>query len=69
MEKYITCIRCRFAQPDRVASERNWTAYECDNSDSDFYGSLLNIAPSGEKRDRITWPGCVFGEAVERSVS
>ena len=69
MEKYIACTQCRFVRPDREASERKWMAYECRNPDSDSYGSLLNIAPNGEKQDRITWPGCKCGEAVERSDS
>ena len=66
MVQHIRCAECRFARPDRKASDRNWTAYESGNRDSEYYRSLLNITPSGEKLTWITWKGCVWGEPVKR---
>lgn len=58
----IKCISCKHARPDKAASEKGWTAYECGNQDSDYYGALLNIRPNGDKLKRITWTGCELGE-------
>ena len=66
MDKHIRCKECRFARPDPKASDRNWTAYECGNRDSEYYRALLNITRGGAKLSWITWAGCAWGEPVER---
>jgi len=66
MAKHIRCAQCRFARPDKKASDRNWTAYECGNRDSKYYKALLNITRGGAKLPWITWHGCVWGEPMER---
>jgi hypothetical protein len=43
-----------------------WAAFECGNSDSEFYKALLNVTPGGDMQDRITWQGCPCGERGER---
>lgn len=58
----IKCVSCRYARKDENTSNKNWTAYECGNPDSEYHRCLLNITPSGEKQDRITWNGCGQGE-------
>jgi len=60
--KHIRCISCRFARPDKSASERGWTAYECGNVKSEFYKSLLNVTINGDMLSRISWSGCDLGE-------
>ena len=66
MAKHIRCARCRFARPDRKASDSEWTAYECGNRDSEFYRALLNVTYDGDKRERISWKSCAHGRPVER---
>ena len=41
-----------------------WKAIQCANPDSEYHRSLLNVAPNGDRQDRVTWSGCV--EGVER---
>ncbi len=60
--KHIKCISCRFAQVDEKASDKNWTAYECSNPESDYYKALLNVSVDGNKHARISWSGCIRGE-------
>lgn len=43
-------------------NEEIWIAYECGNPKSEYYKSLLNIDPHGNKNSLITWSGCSFGE-------
>lgn len=62
MDKQIKCISCRYARPDKTAGEGGWTAYECGNPQSEFYKSLLNVRPDGNKLKRISWSGCEHGE-------
>ena len=64
----IKCISCRFAQVDKAASEKGWTAYQCSNPESEYHKALLNITPDGNKRTRITWSGCACGERKNRSL-
>jgi len=66
MDKHIRCISCRFARPDKKASDRGWTAYECGNPESEYHKALLNVTPTGEKQYRITWSGCEYGERREK---
>lgn len=54
----IICADCRYAKVDREASEGNWTAYECANSQSDYHHALLNITYGGSRLDEIVWSGC-----------
>jgi len=57
----ITCESCKYVRPDQMASEWRWTAYTCINKNSDYYGSLLNVTPSGAKLSWISWTGCELG--------
>jgi hypothetical protein len=57
----IKCISCIYARKDKSASEGAWIAYECSNRKSEFYKSLLNVSPSGDKLKKITWSGCEYG--------
>jgi len=61
MAKQIRCADCRFVQVDKSYSTKHWTAYECGNHDSDYYGCLLNITSNGDKQKEITWRGCEEG--------
>ena len=65
MANKIKCINCIHAQEDKKASQKNWTAYECDNPESVFYKSLLNVRPDGGTIKHITWGGCKHGKAVK----
>jgi hypothetical protein len=65
MEKQIKCMRCRFARPDRNASEDGWTAYECGNRKSEYYKALVNVSEKGDMLSRITWEGCPCGERLK----
>ena len=58
----IKCISCRFAKVDKSASDKNWTAYECGNPNSEYHMALLNISVDGNELKRITWSGCACGE-------
>ncbi len=60
--KNIRCVSCKFAKKDVDASEKKWIAFMCDNSESEYYKSLLNIDPFGNKLGKITWKGCKYGE-------
>jgi len=66
MVKHIKCVRCRYVRPDHNASERGWTAYECGNTDSEYFMSLLNITEAGNKSTRIIWTGCPYGAPLKR---
>jgi len=57
---------CKLKNTDIVCSKQTllWKAIQCANPDSEYHRSLLNVTPSGDKQDRITWNGCV--EGVER---
>ena len=59
--EHVICANCRFILPDIKASERHWTAYQCGNSKSEYYRSLLNISIDGIKLKRVAWPGCEHG--------
>jgi len=59
---HIKCECCKYVRPDKSASSRGWTAYECGNKDSEYYGSLLNITHDGAKLNSITWVGCAHGK-------
>ncbi len=65
MADNIKCADCIFAREDKQASERNWTAYECGNSKSEYYKALLNVTIGGYRQGHITWRGCVHGEVAE----
>jgi hypothetical protein len=58
----VRCISCRYAKVDEKASDKNWTAYECGNEQSEYHKSLLNVTPNGDKQHRISWSGCEHGE-------
>lgn len=58
----IRCAACRYACPDKSASSRAWTAFQCGNDKSKYHRCLLNITPNGDKQSRITWTGCELGE-------
>ncbi len=67
MANKIKCANCIYARVDKQASERNWTAYECGNSKSEFYHALLNVTANGGKQGQITWRGCELGEEAEET--
>jgi len=69
MDKHIRCAECRFVRPDLKASDREWTAFECGNYDSEYYRGLLNITLDGDKQEQITWTGCKHGEPVDGGVA
>ncbi len=58
----MKCISCRFATVDKSASDKDWTAYECGNPESEYHKSLINISEDGKKHKRISWSGCEHGE-------
>ena len=58
---HVRCAVCKYVRPDKKASSRKWTALECGNSKSEYYGCLLNIRPDGEKLPWISWTGCEYG--------
>jgi len=59
---HIKCECCKYVRPDKLASSRGWTAYECGNEDSEYYGALLNITHNGDKLNSVTWVGCACGK-------
>ena len=61
----VRCTSCRFACPDKSASCRAWTAFQCGNDKSEYHRCLLNITPNGDKQSRITWTGCELGERMQ----
>ena len=61
----MECACCKYVRPDYNASERNWTAYECGNSKSEYFGCLLNISDGGVPQRQITWTGCDSGIRLE----
>lgn len=61
-KKRVRCISCRYTRIDKKASDRNWNAYECGNTRSEYHKSLLNVTQNGDKQYRITWAGCEYGE-------
>ena len=62
MNKHIRCNQCRFVRQDKATSDKNWTAYECGCSESEYFKALLNVSPKGDKQDYISWNGCEDGE-------
>lgn len=60
-QNHIECAECMYARPDKIASEKGWTAYECGNVDSEYYKSLLNVSSEGDKQRIISWGGCELG--------
>ena len=58
----VRCISCRYVRVDKKASDKNWTAYECGNSHSEYHNALLNVTPNGDKQYQISWSGCEHGE-------
>ena len=65
----MECIFCRFATVDELASDKDWTAYQCSNPKSDYYKSLINVSENGDKHKRISWSGCEHGERKVRSIA
>ena len=63
-DKHIKCIDCKYVRPDKFASTRGWTAYECGNPDSDYYRCLLNITEKGDRLKKIVWGGCEIGRGI-----
>ena len=63
---HVRCTCCKYVRPDKKVSSRKWTAYECGNSRSEFFGYLLNINSEGEKLQWIAWSGCECGVFAER---
>lgn len=59
---------CKFRNTDTICQKQqlNWKAIECGCSYSEYYKSLLNVTPSGDMQERITWSGCSCGERRER---
>ena len=66
MSKKIKCAGCEYATVDKVASEGNWMAYECSNSSSEYYKSLVNVGYNGEKNKVISWSGCEQGSRRQK---
>ena len=66
MAKHIRCSQCRFVRPDKAASEKGWTAYECGNRKSEYYKALVNVSLDGDMLRRVTWKGCPCGERGKR---
>ena len=62
MKAKIKCSQCRYVRPDKKASDKDWTAYECGNCDSEHYKSLLNVSAEGNKLKHISWGGCTKGK-------
>ncbi len=60
--KNIKCINCTFAMADPTVSTLKWTGFECTNSKSPYFKSLLNVDRGGNTLSKITWSGCIFGE-------
>lgn len=60
--KIIRCASCRFVRTDRIASDRDWTAYMCGNPMSVYHRALLNVSINGDKQSRVSWIGCDKGE-------
>jgi len=58
---HIKCADCRYTRIDTASSDKKWTAYECNNPDSDYYKALLNVTQGGGKQKTITWEGCEYG--------
>ena len=59
----IKCRDCRFARVDENAGDRDWTAYECGNPESEYHKALINVTPNGERMKNISWQGCEAGRA------
>ena len=68
-DSVVKCKDCVYAQPDLIASERGWTAFECGNTNSEYVGALLNVSPHGVKLKEVAWNGCVHGVAKQRHES
>jgi hypothetical protein len=49
---------------DTICPEQEivWTAFQCTNSESEYYRSLLNVTYGGDRQSCITWSGCQLGE-------
>jgi len=68
MRKNVRCAACLFVAPDKQASNKKWTAYRCKNTESMYYGALLNVDESGREEKRVTWEGCERGKVQNDSV-
>ena len=60
--KNIKCLNCIFAKADPTVSTSKWTGFECTNSQSPYFKSLLNVSRRGSPLSKITWLGCTFGK-------
>ena len=68
IDKYCTCGKkqcrcgegCEIKHTDHICPKQKvkWTAYECGCPQSDYFKSLLNVTPNGDKQTTITWSGC-----------
>lgn len=61
----IRCEFCRYAEIDKSACLKRWTAYQCGNPLSEFYHALLNVDLDGmpiPSEQGITWDGCEQGK-------
>jgi hypothetical protein len=65
LNEHIRCAECVFVGVDENYSEKNWTAYECKNHESEYHRALLNISVKGHRQSRVTWPGCVEGRQAD----
>ena len=64
----VRCACCKYVRPDKKASERKWTAYECGNSRSEFFRCLLNIDVYGQQLRQIEWTGCESGSERQDAI-
>ena len=49
---------------DAICSQQKlkWAAIQCTHPESEYNRALLNVTPSGDPQDRVTWGGCPLGE-------
>jgi hypothetical protein len=49
---------------ERVCGKQSlkWEAIQCVCDDSEYYRSLLNVTPHGNKQSEVSWKGCYQGE-------
>lgn len=60
------CAECVFATVDEATSDRNWTAYQCENQESEYYHALLNVTIRGDRLTEISWIGCEEGKEMDK---
>lgn len=55
---------CKYRNTDEICPKQTlkWAAIQCVCPDSDYHKALLNVTPSGEPQEHITWSGCECGE-------